>query len=114
MFADTIATGTTSVTYTRRAPRGTRTVFVPVGDTPDNERKLEVAHEVASSKRVSSLVKFGKIRAHPVTNVLEEASVQVKIVHPASYTEAEVQLIADHAVKFLTPANVTKLFNQEQ
>jgi hypothetical protein len=114
MFADTIATGTTSVTYTKRAPRGARSVYVPVGDTPDSERRLELAHEVTSAKRVNSLVKFAKIRPNPITNVLEEGSIQVKIVHPASFTEAEVQLYVDHCVKFLTAANVTKIFNQEQ
>lgn len=114
MFTDTIATGTTSVTYTRRSPRGNRAVFVPSGDIPSNERRLEIAHEVSAARRVNSLVKFALNRAHPTTGVLEEGSVQVKLVHPASFTEAEVQLLADHTVKFLLAANVTKLFNQEQ
>lgn len=114
MFTDTIATGTTSVTYTRRSPNGSnRSRFVPVGDTPANERRIEIAHEVSAAKRVSTLVKIALSRPHPVTSVAEEASVQVKVVHPASFTEAEVQLIVDHFVKFATAANVTKLYNQE-
>lgn len=114
MFTDTITTGTTSVTYTRRAPRGNRAVFVPSGDTPSNERRLEISHEVTAAKRVNSLVKFAIVAPHPVTNVLEEGSIQCKIVHPASFTEAQVQLYCDHLVKFLTSGNVTKVFNQEQ
>lgn len=114
MFTDTITTGTTSVAYVRRAPRGNRAVFVPSGDTPANERRLEIAHEVSAAKRVSSLVKFALTRPNPVTNVLEEGSVQVKLVHPASFTEAECQLLVDHFVKFGIAANVTKVFNQEQ
>lgn len=114
MFTDTIITGTTSVTYVRRAPRGNRAVFVPSGDTPDNERKIEIAHEVAASKRVNSLVKFARMRPHPVTAVPEEISIQVKIVHPSSATQMEVDAIRDHVVVFMTNTNVAKIFNQEQ
>lgn len=114
MFNDTIVTGTTSVTYTRRAPRGTRSQFVPVGDTPSNERRMELAHEVTSARRVNTLVKVSLTRPNPSTLVLEEGSVQLKLVHPASFTEAECQLLADHLVKFLVSGNVTKLYNQEQ
>lgn len=114
MFTDTISTGTTVVPYIRRTPRGTRTVFVPTGDTPQNERRIEIGHEVTAARRVNTLVKIALVRPNPVTDVLEEGSVQVKLVHPASFTEAEVQLLVDHSVKFLIPGNVTKLYNQEQ
>lgn len=115
MFTDTIALGTTSVTYTRRTRKGLRDVFVPVGDTPDNERRIELGHEVTASRRVNSLVKIAKVRPNPSnTTVSEEGSIQIKIVHPASFTEAEVQLLADHAKTFLSVANVTKIYNQEQ
>jgi hypothetical protein len=113
MFTDTIATGTTPVTYVRRSPRGNRACFVPTGDTPQNERRIEIGHEVTAARRVNTLVKVALTRPNPITDVLEEGSVQVKIVHPASFTEAEVQLLADHFVKFATAANVTKLYNQE-
>lgn len=114
MFTDTIVIGTVPITYTRRTPKGTRSVFVPVGDTPSNERRLEIAHESTASKRVNSLAKVAQVAPHPVTNVLEEGSIQIKIVRPASFTEAQVQLLADHAAKFLVSGNVTKMFNQEQ
>jgi hypothetical protein len=114
MFTDTLALGTTPVTYVRRSPRGNRSVFVPSGDTPQNERRLEMAHEVSAAKRVSSLNKVALVRPNSVTNVLEEGSIQIKLVHPASFTEAEVQLLADHGKTLLSVANVTKTYNQEQ
>lgn len=114
MFNDTIALGTTPVTYTKRSPRGTRSVFVPTGDTPSNERRLEIDHEVTSAKRVNSLVKTALVRAHPVTSVLEEIGIQITIKRPASASEAEVQLIGDHLKTMLSPGNITKLFNQEK
>jgi hypothetical protein len=114
MFNDTITTGTTAVTFTKRTSAGTRTIWVPVGDTPANERRLEVGHEVSAAKRVSSLVKVAIVRPHPVTSVAEECSLQCKIVHPASFTEAEVQTVVDQGVKFLIAANVTKIYNQER
>lgn len=114
MFTDTITVGTTPVTFTRRNPNGARSVFVPSGDIPQDERKLEIAHEVTAARRVNSLVKVSRTRINPTTEVMEEVSFAVKITHPASFTEAEVQLIRDHAVTFLTAGNVTKLFNQEK
>lgn len=113
MFTDTINLGTTPITYTRRTRRGNRAVFVPTGDVPANERRLEIAHEVSAARRVNSLAKVALTASHPVTNVLEEGSIQIKITHPASFTEAQVQLLADHAKTMLASANVTKLFNQE-
>jgi hypothetical protein len=113
MLSDTIVTGTTAVTYTRRSPKGTRSVFVPTGDIPSNERRIEVAHEVTAAKRVNSMVKVALNLAN-VNLIVEECSATVKIAHPASFTEAQVQLLVDHLVKFLTAGNVTKLFNQEQ
>lgn len=114
MYTDTIIVGTIPVTYTRRSPKGARSVFVPSGDTPSNERRLEIGHEVTAAKRVNSLEKFALIRPHPVTGVLEELSIQVKYTRPASATEAEMQLLADHVKSFGTIANVTKIYNQEQ
>jgi hypothetical protein len=85
-----------------------------VGDTPANERRKEIGHEVSAAKRVSTLSKTAIVRPHPVTSVPEEAYVLTKIVHPASFTEAEVQTLVDQEVKFLVAGNVTKLFNQER
>lgn len=114
MFTDTITTGTVSVTYTRRSNKGTRSVFVPSGDTPVNERKQEIAHEVTAAKRTNSLVKFAITYQNPITGVLEEVSFNGTWKRPASATEAQVQLVTDHFVKFATAANVTKIFNIEQ
>lgn len=114
MFTDTITVGTTPVSFIRRTMRGLRSVFVPSGDTPSNERRVEIGHEASAAKRVSSLVKFALVRPNPVSNVLEEASIQTKFVHPASFTEAEMQVLADQNAKFWTPANTTKVYNQEQ
>lgn len=114
MFTDTITVGTVPVTYTRRSDKGTRSVFVPAGDTPSNERRLELAHEVTASKRVNSLEKIAITRPHPTSGVLEEASVQVKVVRPASFTDAEMQLLRDHAVLFNTSTNFGKVLNQER
>lgn len=114
MFNDTIVTGTTPITYTRRSPKGVRSVFVPAGDTPTNERKVEIAHEVTTTKRVNSLVKIAITRPNPVSSVLEELSVQFKIVRPGSATDTEMQLIRDHLVTFATSTNFAKLLNQEQ
>lgn len=114
MFTDTIVVGTISVTYTRRSDKGTRSVFVPAGDTPANERRIELAHEVTASKRVNSLEKFAITRPHPITGVLEEASVQVKVVRPASFTDTEMQLLRDHAVLFNSSTNYGKILNQER
>lgn len=114
MFNDTIVIGTTPITYTRRAPKGVRSVFVPAGDTPTNERKMEIAHEVTSTKRVNSLAKVALTRPNPVTTVLEEGSIQVKLVRPGSFTDTEMQLMRDHVVSFLSSTNFAKLLNQEQ
>lgn len=114
MFTDTIALGTTPVTYVSRAPSGGRSIRVPSGDTPANERRLEIASENNAANRVSSMVKVAVRRPHPVTAVSEEASVTVKIVRPASFTEAEIQLAVDHLKTMLSAANVTKLYNREQ
>lgn len=114
MFTDTIALGTTPVTYTRRAPRGNRSVFVPSGDIPSNERRLEIAHETSAARRVNSLVKVALMLQNPTTSVMEECSIQIKYTHPASFPEATVQLLANHGATMLLPANVTKVYNQEQ
>jgi hypothetical protein len=114
MFNDTITIGTTPVTYTKRAPRGTRSVYVPAGDTPTNERRVELGHEVTTTKRVNSLVKRALVRPNPLTDVLEEGSIQIKIVRPGSFTDAEMQLMRDECVSFLTSTNFAKVLNQEQ
>lgn len=117
MFNDTIELNDLAlnpVTFTRRSPRGNRSVFVPSGDTPSDERRIEIGHEVTSAKRVNSLVKFATIAPNPITNVLEEGSVQVKIVHPASFTATQVAELVHSAVVFAADgARVTKIFNQE-
>lgn len=113
MFTDTITTGTIPVTYTKRAPKGARNTWVPSGDLPSNERRMEIGHEVTAAKRVSSLVKFALVRPHPTTGILEEASVRIITTRPASFTNAEMELINNHANLFHTGANFTKVLNQE-
>lgn len=117
MFNDTIVLDNglaANITFVRRNPRGTRQVFVPSGDTPSDEKRIEIGHEVTSAKRVNTLVKFGWVKANPVTNVLEEASIQIKIVHPASTTLEDVQMLSHFASNFISDnSTVAKLFNQE-
>lgn len=117
MFNDTIVLNNSvpaAVTFTKRSPRGSRNVWVPSGDLPSSERRIEIGHEVTSAKRVNSLVKIAKVTTHPVTNVLEEHSYQVKIVHPASATLADVKDLNAFVCSFFgTAANVEKVFNQE-
>lgn len=115
MFTDTISTGTIAVVYTRRGSSNTsRILRVPVGDTPANERRMEIAHEVTAAKRVNSMVKFGLTIIDAVTGKTDTADFTCKLSRTANITEAQVQLIVDHLVKFAgVPANVTKIYNQE-
>lgn len=114
MFNDTITTGTTAVSYTRRGSSNTNRIMrVPVGDPPSNERSMELAHEVTSAKRVNSMVKFGITVIDPVTGKTDTVSLTGKLSRTPNITEAQVQLVVDHFVKFAIPANVTKLYNQE-
>lgn len=114
MFPDTITVGTVPVTYTRRGSSNTsRILRVPVGDPPANERKMELAHEVTAAKRVNSMVKFGITTIDPVTGKVDTVEGTMKISRTANITEAQVKLVADHMVTFLSPSNVTKIYNQE-
>lgn len=114
MFTDTITTGTIAVVYTRRGTSNSnRIVRVPVGDTPSNERKMEIAHEVTAAKRVNSLVKFSLTLIDGVTGKTDVVNLSCKLDRTANITEAQVQLVYDHLVKFAIPANVTKIYNQE-
>jgi len=117
MFNDTITLpwDTINQTFTRRSPKGNRSVFVISGDSPSDERRVEIAHEVTSGRRVNSLVKFARSRPNPTTNLVEEASVQVKIVHPATFTDADMGRLNELCVGFLSSSGFfAKLYNQEQ
>lgn len=127
MFDDTIAIKTvadrpavmadgftTSVTFARRTPKGVRAQFVPVGDIPVTERKLEIAHEQTASKRVNTLVKVSKQRDASGVN-LGEASAQFKLVRPGTATLAETILLITTLCGFLLAEGaIEELYNQGQ
>jgi len=116
MFTDTITMGTTPVTYVRRTPRGNRSSFVPSGDTPSDERRLEIAHEVTAARKVNSLAKCSRTRNDPGSTVSkpEEICAQLTLKRPPSCTLAEYLAVADHLISWATTANLTKMYNQEQ
>lgn len=116
MLNDTLSIGTTPISYVRQkhAMPGQRARWSPAGDVLTNERFVEVAHETTKSKRLNSLVKVGLNRENPtVPGQVEEISVQIKVSAPASATNAEVELIRDHAVSLLSAATLTKILNGE-
>lgn len=116
MLTDTLIKGTTAVSFVRRTPLGGRSKFVPSGDTPANERKVEVSHEVTATRRVNTLEKVSLTRPNPANAaLLEELSVALVIKRPASATEAEIQLLVNqlYTPSGGIPGHVTKLYNQE-
>lgn len=116
MLTDTQIIGTVAVTYTRRAPSGAQSVFVPAGDLPSTERKLRVGHEITKSGTVNTLYAVSHLKQDPnaPTAPSKSAAVQIKIVRPGFVTAADMKVIIDQAVKGLTNAGVQDaLLNQE-
>jgi hypothetical protein len=115
MLTDTQTLGTTTVTFTRRVAAGQTSQFVPSGDTPANERKLRVGHEVTKSGTVNTLyaVSHVKLDAASPTGATALASVQVKIIRPRFVSAADMSLIVDQVKTGLTTTVINALLNQE-
>lgn len=115
MLSDNQVLGTIAVTFVRRTPTGTRSNFVPSGDTPIAERKLVVSHEVLKSGSVNTLYSLSHVKINPasVSGETKPISVQVKISHPSFATAADVALVVDQVKTGLTTTVIGQLFNQE-
>jgi len=117
MLNDTQTLGTIPVNYIRRASSGTLSNFVPSGDTPSNERKLRVGHEVAKSQTVNSLYAVSHLKSDPANPAApaKPAAVQVKIIRPGFVSATDMKLIIDETINGLLDAGVQDaLLNQEQ
>lgn len=115
MLADTQTLGTTPIAFIRRKSDGTKSVFVPAGDTPANERRFVVAHETQKNGNVKTLVGLSHVKLDPgPSGAQRQIIVNVTITRPPFSTASDVKLAVDQARSALDPTEIDQYFNQEQ